>query len=62
MRITIESTNEQFIKETGPCKATVELSDDSDIYDVKEAVERVLVGYGFHPNTVDEAFEDENDK
>ena len=61
MRITIEATNEQFIKETGPCKATLELSDESDIYEVKEAVERVLIAYGFHPNTVDEAFETEQD-
>lgn len=53
MRITVEST--EFL-EQGPNKASVEISDESTIDEVMDAVYRVLVGYGFHTNTVVEGF------
>jgi hypothetical protein len=51
MKITIEYQGEE--NET---KASIEISDDSDIHEVVESLSGLLVAYGFHPNSVRDGF------
>lgn len=43
--------------ETEDIKASVEISRDSDIHDVVEAISGILVLLTFHPDTITEGFE-----
>jgi len=49
MKITIQTEN---LDPTH--SASVTLSDESDIYEVMENIYNLLMGYGFHPNSVKE--------
>ena len=51
MKITIKSGDKTQVH-----KISVELSDGSDIDEVLLHIKRLLVGYGFQPDSVDEGF------
>ncbi len=65
MKITIQTENYDPTH-----SASVTLSDGSDVYEVIESICNLLVGYGYHPNSVkdgiisksEEYLELENDK
>lgn len=51
MKITIEETEQDNLF---PRKATIELSDHSNIHEVIDDMCRVIISYGFSPQTVDD--------
>ena len=53
MKITIKSDNKNRV-----FKVSVEIPDDSDIHEVLNKIRDLLVGYGFHPISVDAGFKE----
>lgn len=51
MKITVEETQAKRNR-----KATVEIDDHSDIFEVMDSFAGLLVSYGFHPDFVQEGF------
>ena len=53
MKITIKSGDKAAV-----LKVSVEISDESNIHEVLNKIRDLLVGYGFHPISVDAGFKE----